>query len=196
MALELALLAAAGPAVVLAPTACSETALLAPADIRWSTTLQERVSAEAISRVSSFDWVGSVALNRARLRACRPPRRHHRSRPNPRSGGGPERHHRGSGSRCCGQSGRSGSLKPRRQHWNTPDGAAAPSGFCSGHKEMNASLPPPSRALLGRPQLSSGRVYLSLCRLSESKPPSFTSEVRRRSAHRIGQLVFQRSRTL
>jgi hypothetical protein len=31
-------------------------------DVSWDTALQERIPAHALSRVSSFDWMGSLAL--------------------------------------------------------------------------------------------------------------------------------------
>jgi MFS family permease len=58
-ALEPALLARPFPAAVIAGAAAVGGAALAFSNAMWFTTLQERIPGEALSRVSSFDWLGS-----------------------------------------------------------------------------------------------------------------------------------------
>jgi hypothetical protein len=59
----LALLAAAAPVWTIAAVALVAGGFLTFTDIVWFTELQQRVPAGALSRISSFDWFGSVALN-------------------------------------------------------------------------------------------------------------------------------------
>lgn len=51
------------PVWLLAATAFASGACFALDGAVWFSTLQEKIPADAISRVSSFDWFGSVALN-------------------------------------------------------------------------------------------------------------------------------------
>jgi MFS family permease len=62
-AVLLALLGAAPPVPVICAVAVVASACLSTTDIVWYTTLQAHVPTHAISRISSFDWLGSVALN-------------------------------------------------------------------------------------------------------------------------------------
>ncbi len=57
------LLAVPAPVVVLAAFTLVASACLSLDDAVWSSTLQREIPEHAISRVSSFDWFGSVALN-------------------------------------------------------------------------------------------------------------------------------------
>ena len=59
----LALLAAAPPVPLLCAFGFVATGSVSTTDILWFTTLQSQVPDHAISRISSFDWLGSVALN-------------------------------------------------------------------------------------------------------------------------------------
>jgi MFS family permease len=64
-ALEPALLARPFPAVAIAGAAAVGFGSLAFANAVWLTTLQERIPPESLSRVSSFDWLGSRAFQPA-----------------------------------------------------------------------------------------------------------------------------------
>ncbi len=64
-ALEPGLLARPFPAVVIAAAAALGFGALAFSNAMWLTTLQERIPPELLSRVSSFDWLGSRALQPA-----------------------------------------------------------------------------------------------------------------------------------
>jgi hypothetical protein len=57
------LLAVPAPLVVLAGFALVASACLSVDDAVWTSALQRHIPERAISRVSSFDWFGSVALN-------------------------------------------------------------------------------------------------------------------------------------
>jgi hypothetical protein len=59
----LALLGAAAPVPVLCIAGFIATAGLTSGDILWTTTFQQNVPEHLMSRLSSFDWLGSVALN-------------------------------------------------------------------------------------------------------------------------------------
>jgi MFS family permease len=63
MAALLALLGVAPPVWILCAVGFVASACIATTDILWFTVLQQRVPEHAISRISSFDWFGSVALN-------------------------------------------------------------------------------------------------------------------------------------
>ena len=63
MAALLALLGAAAPVWAISAVGLLASACIAVEGVVWFTTLQEKVPAHAISRISSFDWFGSVALN-------------------------------------------------------------------------------------------------------------------------------------
>ena len=63
VALLLLLLAVPAPVVVLAAGACVASAGLTLGDAVWQTTFQRHIPEHAVSRISSFDWLGSVALN-------------------------------------------------------------------------------------------------------------------------------------
>jgi hypothetical protein len=63
MAAFLALLGAAVSIWVLCAVALLATVGMTSADIIWTTVLQQQVPPHAVSRISSFDWLGSVALN-------------------------------------------------------------------------------------------------------------------------------------
>jgi hypothetical protein len=65
LALEPALLARPFPAVVIAAAAALGLAGLTFSNAMWLTALQERIPAESLSRVSSFDWLGSRAFQPA-----------------------------------------------------------------------------------------------------------------------------------
>jgi hypothetical protein len=58
-ALEPVLLARPFPSAAIAGAAAVGGAALAFSNAMWFTTLQERIPSEALSRVSSFDWLGS-----------------------------------------------------------------------------------------------------------------------------------------
>lgn len=62
-ALLLALLGAAAPVWLLCAAALVATTFLLCGDIVWQSTFQQHVPDHLISRLSSFDWLGSVALN-------------------------------------------------------------------------------------------------------------------------------------
>ncbi len=64
-ALEPGLLARPFPAVVIAAAAALGLGALAFSNAMWLTTLQEQIPPESLSRVSSFDWLGSRALQPA-----------------------------------------------------------------------------------------------------------------------------------
>jgi hypothetical protein len=64
-ALEPALLARPFPTVVVAVAAAIGYGASGFSNAVWFTALQERVPREALSRVSSYDWLGSVALQPA-----------------------------------------------------------------------------------------------------------------------------------
>ena len=59
----LALLGGAVSVVVLCAAGFVASAGLTSGDILWMTTFQRRIPEHLISRLSSFDWLGSVALN-------------------------------------------------------------------------------------------------------------------------------------
>ena len=61
-ALELALLARPFPAAVIALAAALGFGATSFSNALWFTALQERIPREALSRVSSYDWLGSLAL--------------------------------------------------------------------------------------------------------------------------------------
>jgi hypothetical protein len=63
IALLLALLAAAAPVPVLCVAGLVASAGLTSGDILWFTTFQLEIPDHLMSRLSSFDWFGSVALN-------------------------------------------------------------------------------------------------------------------------------------
>jgi MFS family permease len=63
MAGMLLLLAVPAPVAVLAALSFVTSAFLTIGDAVWFATLQRHIPAHAISRISSFDWLGSVALN-------------------------------------------------------------------------------------------------------------------------------------
>jgi hypothetical protein len=56
-------LAAPAPLAVIAAIAFVSYACLAIDDAVWFTTFQQQIPEHAISRISSYDWLGSVALN-------------------------------------------------------------------------------------------------------------------------------------
>jgi MFS family permease len=58
-----ALLALRAPAVAIAAASLAASAGLIWADALWHTILQQRVPANAISRVSAIDWTGTLVLN-------------------------------------------------------------------------------------------------------------------------------------
>jgi hypothetical protein len=51
------------PIPAIAAAAVAAGTGMAGAQTLWSTTLQRHVPADVLSRISSFDWLGSVALN-------------------------------------------------------------------------------------------------------------------------------------
>ena len=57
-----ALLAAAAPVALIAPAAALGGAGPALCGTLWDTTMQQQVPTEVLSRVSAYDWAGSVAL--------------------------------------------------------------------------------------------------------------------------------------
>jgi hypothetical protein len=59
----LLLLAAGAPAYVVAASNGISWMLLSIADTLWFTALQSHIPDEALSRVSSYDWFGSIVLN-------------------------------------------------------------------------------------------------------------------------------------
>jgi hypothetical protein len=59
----LAILGAAAPVWVLCTAGFVASAGLTSGDILWVTTFQQQVPEHLLSRLSSFDWLGSVALN-------------------------------------------------------------------------------------------------------------------------------------
>jgi predicted MFS family arabinose efflux permease len=61
-ALPAALLAARAPAAAIAAAAAVSGAGLAVCDTLWSTALQQHVPAAVLSRVSAYDWLGSIAF--------------------------------------------------------------------------------------------------------------------------------------
>jgi MFS family permease len=61
-AVPLALLAVRAPAPVLAVTALLAGASLMYGNTVWESTLQRHVPAESLSRVSAYDWFGSLAF--------------------------------------------------------------------------------------------------------------------------------------
>jgi hypothetical protein len=63
IALVLALLGAAAPTVLLCAAGFFASVGLTCGDIMWFTTFQLQVPDHLISRLSSFDWFGSVVLN-------------------------------------------------------------------------------------------------------------------------------------
>lgn len=63
MAAILLLLAVPAPVAVLAAVGFVSAACLTVGDAVWFATLQRHIPEHAISRISSFDWLGSVALN-------------------------------------------------------------------------------------------------------------------------------------
>jgi predicted MFS family arabinose efflux permease len=62
-AVVLLLLGAEAPLWLIAPVSFATGACFAIDGAVWFTTLQEKIPEHALSRVSSFDWFGSVALN-------------------------------------------------------------------------------------------------------------------------------------
>jgi hypothetical protein len=63
IALMLALLGAAAPVALLCTASLLASVGLTAGDIIWFTTFQLEVPDHLMSRLSSFDWFGSVALN-------------------------------------------------------------------------------------------------------------------------------------
>jgi predicted MFS family arabinose efflux permease len=63
IALELVLLGLAAPVWSIAVIAFAGSAGLSVSDSVWFTALQSHIPAEQIGRISSFDWLGSIALN-------------------------------------------------------------------------------------------------------------------------------------
>jgi len=63
MAAILLLLAVPAPVVLIAAVGFVTSACLTVGDAVWFSTLQRHIPEHAISRISSFDWLGSVALN-------------------------------------------------------------------------------------------------------------------------------------
>jgi hypothetical protein len=61
-ALPLAILASGAPLVVLAVTTFGAGAALMYSNTVWESTLQRHVPAESLSRVSAYDWFGSLAF--------------------------------------------------------------------------------------------------------------------------------------
>jgi len=61
--LQITALGARWPVAVIAAATAMGGAGLTISDAVWATTLQRHIPGEALSRVSSFDWLGSVALN-------------------------------------------------------------------------------------------------------------------------------------
>lgn len=59
----LAILGVAAPVAILCLAGFIATIGLTIGDILWLTTFQRRVPEHLLSRLSSFDWLGSVALN-------------------------------------------------------------------------------------------------------------------------------------
>jgi predicted MFS family arabinose efflux permease len=64
-ALEPALLVRPFPTAVIAVAAAIGFAASGFSNALWFTALQERIPRDALSRVSSFDWLGSIALQPA-----------------------------------------------------------------------------------------------------------------------------------
>jgi hypothetical protein len=62
-AVVLAMLGAVLPTWSICAVGFVASAALSVSYVLWMTALQQRVPAHAISRISSFDWLGSVALN-------------------------------------------------------------------------------------------------------------------------------------
>ena len=62
MAVPMATLAAGAPAAVVAVTAVCAGASMMLGNSLWESTLQRNVPPEALSRVSSYDWFGSIAF--------------------------------------------------------------------------------------------------------------------------------------
>jgi len=60
--IPLALLAVEAPLSLLLPSALLSGISLSVLSVLWSTTVQREVPAECLSRVSSYDWFGSLAL--------------------------------------------------------------------------------------------------------------------------------------
>jgi MFS family permease len=58
----LLLVAARLPTLVIAPVALLAGAFVTVFSVQWSTTLQREVPSEVLSRVSAYDWFGSLAL--------------------------------------------------------------------------------------------------------------------------------------
>jgi hypothetical protein len=58
-----ALLAARAPLAAIAAASFCASLGLAWANALWSTTLQQQIPRGSISRVSSFDWLGTLVLN-------------------------------------------------------------------------------------------------------------------------------------
>jgi hypothetical protein len=63
MAAYVASLGAAAPVGVIAGCAFVAWAAVGVSDALWTTTLQQGVPDEILSRISSFDYLGSLALN-------------------------------------------------------------------------------------------------------------------------------------
>jgi predicted MFS family arabinose efflux permease len=63
IALELVLLGLAAPVWAIAVIAFAGSAGLSVSDSVWFTALQSHIPREQIGRISSFDWLGSIALN-------------------------------------------------------------------------------------------------------------------------------------
>ena len=62
MAVPMASLAAGAPAAVVAVSAVCAGASMMLGNSLWESTLQRNVPPEALSRVSSYDWFGSIAF--------------------------------------------------------------------------------------------------------------------------------------
>lgn len=58
-------LSVGAPVVLVAAAGAFSSAGVVAADTLWETALQENVPAEVLSRVSSYDWLGSLAMNPA-----------------------------------------------------------------------------------------------------------------------------------
>jgi MFS family permease len=56
-------IATAAPVYLLAAVAAASSAGVVASDVLWESELQRRIPKEAISRVSSYDWMGSLAMN-------------------------------------------------------------------------------------------------------------------------------------
>ena len=61
--MQLALLGVVAPTWAIAAAALARSVGLILSDNIWFTTLQARIPEEQLGRISSFDWLGSIALN-------------------------------------------------------------------------------------------------------------------------------------